>query len=64
MSVWSSRGFDMQNKASIQAAVEALVDQRPFDIVFLQAGGMVIGAISTCPLPTANVLKRASIKTS
>ena len=37
-------GFDMQHKASIEAAVEALAGHAPFDIVFLQAGGMVLGA--------------------
>ncbi len=35
-------GFDMQDKESIVSAVAALPKNKPFDIVFFQAGGMIV----------------------
>lgn len=34
-------GFDMNDPAQIRAAVDALPADRPFDVIFLQAGGVV-----------------------
>ncbi len=35
-------GFDMSNRDSIKTAIQALPENKPFDIIFLQAGGMVV----------------------
>lgn len=35
-------GFDMQHKDSIVKAIASLADTEPFDIVFFQAGGMIV----------------------
>lgn len=35
-------GFDMNNENSIKRAVDQLPDEKPFDIVFLQSGGMIV----------------------
>ncbi len=36
-------GFDMNNKIAIKGAVEQMNGNDPFDIVFLQSGGMIVG---------------------
>jgi len=41
--VTTAAGFDMTDPAAIEAAVDALPADRPFDVVFLQAGGVVYG---------------------